>query len=69
MSNNIRGAYNKQDIKLEENGRIFPLWIMQNFKKYILPEIIRKDGEDPCNEKLVDELTLYQKFVGSYLGA
>jgi superfamily II DNA or RNA helicase len=63
----IGGAYNKQDIILQENGRIFPLWIMQNFKKYILPEIIRREGEDPCNEKLADELTLYQKFIGSYL--
>jgi len=57
----------KINIVLEENGRIFPLWVIQNFKKYILPEIIRKDGEDPCNEKLSHELTLYQKFIGSYL--
>jgi len=57
----------KKQIVLDENGRIFPLWIMQNFKKYILPEIIRKEGEDPCNEKLANELTMYQKFIGSYL--
>ena len=54
-------------IILEENGRLFPSWIMQNFKKYLLPEIIRKDGEDPCNETVNNELTLYQKFIGSYL--
>lgn len=58
---------NKKDIMLEENGRIFPNWVMQNFQKYILPEIIRKEGEDPCNEKLVNELTTYQKFIGAYL--
>jgi superfamily II DNA or RNA helicase len=58
---------NKKNIILEENGRIFPNWVMQNFKKYILPEIVRKDGEDPCNEKLLFELTTYQKFIGSYL--
>jgi len=58
--------YNK-GIKLDNNGRLFPNWIMQNFKKYILPDIIRKEGEDPCNEKLSHELTLYQKFIAAYL--
>ena len=29
----------KSTINLEQNGRIFPIWIMENFKKYILPEI------------------------------
>jgi superfamily II DNA or RNA helicase len=58
---------NKKDIVLDENGRIFPNWVMQNFKKYVLPEIVRKEGEDPCNEKLVNELTTYQKFIASYL--
>jgi hypothetical protein len=52
---------NKKDIILDENGKIFPNWIMHNFKTYILPEIIRKEGEDPCNEKLANELTTYQK--------
>jgi len=67
MFNSNIDKYSKKNIILQENGRILPLWIMQNFKKYILPEIIRKEGEDPCNEKLTDELTLYQQFVGSYL--
>jgi len=58
---------NKKDIILDENGKLFPNWIMYNFKTYILPEIIRKDGEDPCNEKLANELTTYQKFISSYL--
>lgn len=57
----------KSNINLEQNGRIFPLWIMQNFKKYILPEIIRKEGEDPCNEKIENKVTLYQEFVGQFL--
>lgn len=57
----------KSNINLEENGRIFPNWIMENFKNYVLPEIIRKEGEDPCNEKRGNELTLYQKFIGQYL--
>ena len=57
----------KSTINLEENGRIFPIWIMENFKKYILPEIIHKQGEDPCNEKRLEGLTLYQEFIGQYL--
>lgn len=54
-------------LDLQVNGRLFPLWVMKNFKKYTLPEIIRKEGDDPCNEKLTNELTMYQKFVGQYL--
>jgi ribosomal protein L32E len=56
-----------KNISLMENGRIFPNWVMHNFKKFVLPEIVRKEGEDPCNEKLSNELTTYQKFIGAYL--
>lgn len=55
------------NIDLKVNGRIFPNWIMKNFYKYKLPKIMRKDGEDPCDEKLKKELTLYQRFVSQYL--
>ena len=60
---------NKKDntINLEQNGRLFPTWIMENFKRYVLPEVIMKDGEDPCNEKRAEGLTTYQKFVGQFL--
>lgn len=54
-------------INLEQNGRLFPSWVMQNFKKYILPEIIRKKDEDPCNEIQENKITLYQEFVGQFL--
>jgi SNF2 family DNA or RNA helicase len=58
----------KTTINLEQNGRIFPSWIMKNFKRYVLPEIIRKEGEDPCNETIIaDKLTTYQQFIGEYL--
>lgn len=55
------------NLNLETNGRIFPSWLLLNFKAYDLPEILRKEGEDPCNEKFVKELTTYQKFIGQYL--
>ena len=54
-------------INLEVNGRVFPSWVVKNFKKFTLPEIVRKAGEDPCNEKLKNELTTYQRFLGQFL--
>jgi len=58
----------KTTINLEQNGRIFPSWVMKNFKRYVLPEIVRKEGEDPCNEPVIaDKLTVYQQFIGEYL--
>lgn len=60
-------SQSKSNINMEQNGRIFPSWVMQNFKKYILPEIIRKEGEDPCNEKIENKVTAYQEFVGQFL--
>lgn len=56
-----------KQIKMDVNGRLFPNWVMMNFKKYDLPEVLRKEGEDPCNEKRVFELTTYQKFLGQFL--
>jgi len=52
---------------LKINGRLFPIWILKNFKKYKLPEIIRKDDEDPCQIKTKLELRKYQEFIGAYL--
>lgn len=60
-------SQSKSNINLEQNGRIFPSWVMQNFKKFILPEIIRREGEDPCNEKRENKVTQYQEFVGQFL--
>ena len=52
---------------LKINGRLFPIWILKNFAKYKLPEIIRKDDEDPCQIKTKLELRKYQEFIGAYL--
>ncbi len=56
-----------QNINLENNGRLFPLWVLSNFKDYEIPEIIRAEGEDPCNEKFEKKITMYQDFLGQFL--
>ena len=65
--NNTRQIRDINTVNMEQNGRIFPSWVMENFKKYVLPEVIRKEGDDPCNEKRAEGLTIYQQFVGQYL--
>jgi len=52
---------------LKINGRIFPVWLLKNFSKFKLPEIIRKDNEDPCNITTKLELRKFQEFIASYL--
>ena len=67
-SNAIQEGGQNDYIDLKTNGRLFPSWILKNFKQYKLPPIIRKENEDPCNinEKL--ELRKYQEFISKYLG-
>jgi superfamily II DNA or RNA helicase len=57
----------KENINLTINGKLFPSWVLLNFKKYQLPKIIRKEGDDPCNEKFKKELNKYQEFLGQFL--
>jgi superfamily II DNA or RNA helicase len=57
-------------IDLKINGRLFPLWVLANFKKYKLPPVEKQTGNDPCNyapEGQAKELRVYQKFVSSFL--
>lgn len=64
MSSQIQSNY----IDLKLNGRLFPLWILQNFRKYKLNPIVRVPGQDPCDVKdEVLELRNYQKFAGLYM--
>ena len=50
------------------NGRLFPSWILRNFKSYKLPEIFTKDNEDPCFRKEGKlEIKKYQEFLSKYL--
>jgi hypothetical protein len=53
-------------VDLKTNGKLFPSWVMANFKKYKLPDIIKQD-DDPCNRKTKNELRLYQKIMASFL--
>jgi hypothetical protein len=61
----------KEYIDLQNiDGRLFPSWILANFRKYKLPEIIRKEGDDPCkftHDGSKKELTKYQSFLASFL--
>ena len=61
-------SYKENFIDLQKNGRLFPSWIMMNFKKYNLPPIVTKSNKDPCNVKKTKiELRKYQMFISSYL--
>lgn len=54
-------------IDLKFNGRLFPSWVLKNYPKYKLDEIIRGDDSDPCNAKQEKELRLYQVFASRYM--
>ncbi len=69
-----RQAQRNKYVDLRINGRLFPSWILANFKQYKLPEIIRGDA-DPCNDEEKDKqnrqmsynLRLYQQWISQYL--
>jgi superfamily II DNA or RNA helicase len=70
MSDDLRNDESKNKNlypNLKINGRIFPVWLLKNYSKFKLPEIIRKDNEDPCNITTKVELRKFQEFIGSYL--
>lgn len=54
-------------INLKINGRLFPSWLLLNFKQYKLPEVLNIEGDDPCKRKTKFELRKYQEFLGAYL--
>ena len=59
-------------IDFKINGRLFPTWVLANFKQYHLPEILRNVDGDPCNKKdntgaIRMKLREYQIFLSSYL--
>ena len=54
-------------INLKVNGRLFPSWLLLNFKKYKLPEALQIEGDDPCKRKTKLELRKYQEFLSVFL--
>jgi superfamily II DNA or RNA helicase len=62
MSHKYRNKY----VDMKINGRLFPSWILANFKKYKLPDIVR-DDTDPCAKKTKEELRSYQKYLSDFM--
>ena len=58
---------NDKYVDLKMNGRLFPSWILLNFKDYKLPPTLRVTDDDPCKRKTKLELRKYQKFISSFL--
>ena len=68
MSYKSRTSGKDKYIDFKINGRLFPTWVMANFKKFKLPEIITRDDVDPCatkNSKI--ELRKYQVIASKFL--
>ena len=60
----------KKYIDLKTNGRLFPSWVLANFKEYKLPEFMRDVGDDDaCNPKTKakKEMRKYQLFLTKFL--
>lgn len=58
---------NDKFVELGLNGRLFPSWVLLNFKEYKLPPTLRVKGDDPCKRKTKLELRKYQQFISSFL--
>jgi hypothetical protein len=54
-------------IDLKINGRLFPTWVLANFPKFKLPEIMQDESYDACSKTAEDRLREYQVFVSKYL--
>jgi len=50
-------------INLQTIGKLFPIWVMQNFKKYKIPDKFQDESAD----KSVKKIKLYQEFLSKFL--
>lgn len=58
-------------VDLLTNGKLFPTWVLANFKQYKLPEIFQT-GKDACDKKELDNMgkekyRQYQLFISRFL--
>lgn len=67
MSYEASGKKRSRYIDLKYNGKLFPTWVLANFKKYKLPEIITSKDDDPCAREEKNEIRKYQAFASAYL--
>lgn len=58
---------NRRFVDLTINGRLFPSWILANFKKYKLPSFKLDETIDPCSKSVEKGFRLYQQFLAKYL--
>lgn len=62
-----RTDHQNKYVDLLVNGRLFPTWLMANFKQYKLAEIF-VGADDPCStKKTTKEFRKYQLFVSKFL--
>ena len=54
-------------VDLKVNGRLFPSWVVANFPKFKLPEIVKDPNRDVCNEKEKAGFREYQIFISKIL--
>ena len=54
-------------IDFKINGRLFPTWVLANFPKFKLPEIIQDDNYDACAKRGESKLHEYQIFISKIL--
>lgn len=58
-------------VDLKTNGRLFPSWLMHNFKKYHIPDSSLSHSKDPCRSddsgQTTRDLRKYQLIASKYL--
>jgi len=64
MSHKYKDKDKYVDLKI--NGRLFPSWVVANFEKYKLDDVII-DDDNACNREINNELRKYQEFVGKFM--